>query len=136
MAAVLKVADATGALIKGESTVPGHVDEIDVQDWSWGVTAQAGAKLGILNMQIKKSFDLASPPLLAKTATHEGLDGAVLTVIDEQGSDLLVVTLTGIAVEEIKITGERNPPAEEISLRIDEIDFEYKGEGAVVRRPP
>jgi type VI protein secretion system component Hcp len=136
MAAVLKVADATGALIKGESKVPGHVDEIDVQDWSWGMTAPAGTKLDIRNVQIKKSFDLASLVLLAKTATHEMLEQGLLTVVDQQGRDLLVVWLTGIAVEEIIITGERNPPSEQIILRIDEIRFIYKGKNVTVRRLP
>jgi type VI protein secretion system component Hcp len=37
VAVVLKLVDARGTLIKGESKVAGHVDEIDVLAWSWGV---------------------------------------------------------------------------------------------------
>jgi type VI secretion system secreted protein Hcp len=136
MPVVLKLIDATGNPIKGESKVPGHVDEIDVHAWSWGVTAPAGSKLDILNMSIKKSYDLASPPLLNNTARNAMLRQGVLTVIDQQGGDFLAVTLKRVAVESIGIVEEPNqyPPAESIALRFDEIELKYKGEDVILTR--
>jgi type VI secretion system secreted protein Hcp len=134
MTVVLKLIDARGNLIKGESKVAGHVDEIDVQAWSWGVIAPAGARLNILDMSIKKSYDLASPPLLSATATNEILQQGVLTVIDQQGSDFLVVTLKRIAVESISIEEGQATPAEAIAFRFDEIELRYKGEDVILTR--
>ncbi len=136
MAVVLRLLDRKGVLIKGESKVTGHVDEIDVLAWGWGLTAPTTAKIDILDMSIRKSFDLASPPILSAAATHEILQQGVLTVIDQHGNDVLVVTLKKIAVESINIAEEPNeyPPAETIALRSDEIEFKYQGEDVVLRR--
>ena len=71
MAVVLKLVDARGIQIKGESTLTGHIGEIDVLAGNWGVIAPVGVKLDILNMSIQKSFDLASPIILAKTTNNE-----------------------------------------------------------------
>ncbi len=135
MAVVLRLLDRKGVLIKGESKVTGHVDEIDVLAWGWGLTAPTTAKIDILDMSIRKSFDLASPPILSAAATHEILQQGVLTVIDQHGSDVLVVTLKKIAVESVSIAEEPNeyPPAETIALRSDEIEFKYQGEDVILR---
>jgi type VI secretion system secreted protein Hcp len=136
VAVVLKLVDARGVQIKGESKVTSHVGEIDVLAWSWGVTAPFGAKLDILDMSIQKSFDLASPIILAKTVTNEILQLGVLTVIDQQGTDMLVVTFKNIKVEAVSIVEEPKeyPPAERVALRFDEIELKYQGEDVVVRR--
>jgi type VI secretion system secreted protein Hcp len=136
VAVVLKLVDARGTPIKGESKVAGHVDEIDVLAWSWGVTAPAGAKFDILDMSIRKSFDLASPKILVVTAAHEILQSGVLTVIDQQGMDQLVVTLKKIQVESVSIAEEPKEysVAENVALRFDEIEFSYRGEKVVVKR--
>jgi type VI secretion system secreted protein Hcp len=136
MAIVLKLIDRRGNPIKGESKVPGHVDEIDIQAWGWGVTAPAGARLNFLDISIKKLVDLASPVLLGKAATHEILQQGVLTVIDQQGTrpDFLVLTLKKIAVESITIAEGQFPPVEEIALRFDEIEFNCKGEHVILIR--
>jgi len=137
VAVVLKLLDARGIQIKGESTLTGHIGEIDVLAWNWGVTAPVGVKLDILDMSIQKSFDLASPIILAKTTNNEILQLGVLTVIDQQGADKLVVTFKKIKVESLNIVEEPKeyPPAENISFRFDEIEFKYQGEDVVVRRP-
>ncbi len=136
MAVVLRLIDRNGALIKGESKVAGHIDEIDLLAWSWGVTTPAAAKIDILDMSIRKSFDLASPLILAAASTREVLQQGVLTVIDQHGRDFLVVTLKKIAVESVSIAEEPNeyPPAETIALRFDEIELKYQGEDVILRR--
>ena len=136
MAIVLKLVDARGTQIKGESKVKGHVDEIDVLAWVWGLTAPATAKIDILDMSIRKSFDLASPLILSAAATREILQQGVLTVIDQHGSDVLVVTLKKIAVKSVSIAEEPNqyPPAESVALQFDEIEFSYRGEKIIVSR--
>jgi type VI secretion system Hcp family effector len=134
MAVVLKLIDHSGVPIKGESEVPNHVDEIDVQTWSWGVTSPAGVKFNMLNMSIRKAFDLASPKILSATATRETLQG-VLTVIDQQGNDSLTATLKTTTVESVNIGEQQYPPAEEISLRFDSIELSYKAENVILTRP-
>jgi type VI secretion system secreted protein Hcp len=136
MTVVLKLTDARGNHIKGESKVPGHVDEIDIEAWSWGVTTPVGAKTNILDLSIKKSFDLASPPLLSASSTNEILQQGILTVVDQQGDDFLVVNLKQVTVVSIIIAEDPNlyPPAESVALRFDEIELKYKGEDVVLTR--
>ena len=136
MAVVLKLVDARGVQIKGESKVTGHVGEIDVLSWGWGVTAPVGARLNILDISIKKSFDLASPIILAKASSHEILELGVLTVIDQQGTDVLVVTLKQIQVGSVSIAEEPKeyPPVEVVALRFDEIELSYRGENVILGR--
>jgi type VI secretion system secreted protein Hcp len=134
VAVVLKLVDARGNQIKGESKVTGHVGEIDVLAWSWGVTVPVGARLDILDMTVVKSFDLASPIILEKIATNEILQLGVLTVIDQQGTDAVVVTLKKIQVGSVGIKEESKvyPPEETVALRFDEIELKYQGEDVVL----
>jgi type VI secretion system secreted protein Hcp len=138
MPVVLKLIDASGNPIKGESKVPGHEDEIDIAAWSWGVTAPAGAALNILDISIKKSIDLASPVLLRATTRREMLAEGVLTVIDQQGAtpDFLVLTLMHVTVASMSVAEEQFPPLEQIVLHFDEMEFNYKGEHTIVSRLP
>lgn len=84
---------------------------------------------------VRKSFDLASPRILTAAATHETLQQGVLTVIDAQGADFLVMTLKQILVESVTITDDAQlPPPENLAMRFDEIEVNYKGEDVIVRR--
>src|SRR6516225_10185341 len=56
MPVVLKLIDARGNPIKGESKVPGHENEIDIVAWSWGVIVPTGAKLNILDIHTTDNF--------------------------------------------------------------------------------
>ena len=138
MPVVLKLIDANGNPIKGESNVPGHESEIDIAAWSWGVTAPAGGGLNILDISIKKSVDLASPVLLSTTTRHEILAEGALTVIDQQGAtpDFLVLTLRHVAIELMSVAEEQFPPVEQITIHFDVMEFNYKGERAIVTRLP
>ena len=138
MPVVLKLIDARGNPIKGESKVPGHENEIDIVAWSWGVIVPTGAKLNILDISIKKSVDLASPVLLGATAMRETLVEGVLTVIDRQGAtpDFLVLTLKHVVIESMAVAEEQFPPVEQIALHFDTMEFSYKGEHVIVSRLP
>jgi type VI protein secretion system component Hcp len=72
MAMVLKLIDAQGQPIKGESKVKGHEGEIDVLAWSWGLSEAAG-KVTLQDLSIRKSVDLASVPILRVAETSEHL---------------------------------------------------------------
>jgi type VI secretion system Hcp family effector len=133
MAIVLKLIDARGIPIKGESKVPGHVDEIDVQAWKWGVNAPAQVRYTVLDVSIRKSFDLASPQILTAATTNELLQQGVLTVIDQQGGNFLVMTLKNISVELVVIANDSQAvPEEDLNLRFDQIEIKYKGQDVVV----
>jgi type VI protein secretion system component Hcp len=95
-----------------------------------------GAKTNILDLSIKKSFDLASPPLLSAASTNEILQQGILTVVDQQGDDFLVVTLKRVTVVSVSIAEEPNQysPAESIAFRFDEIELRYMGEDVVLTR--
>ena len=102
------------------------------------MTAPAGGGLNILDISIKKSVDLASPVLLSTTTRHEILAEGALTVIDQQGAtpDFLVLTLRHVAIESMSVAEEQFPPVEQITIHFDVMEFNYKGERAIVTRLP
>ena len=123
--------------IAGESDDARHKDEIDVLAWSWGVSEAhegqtgAGASAGKPNFQdlaIKKLVGLASPLLLAATATGSHISGAVLTV-RRAGTpqDFLVIRMKNVRVTSVNLeeAKEEDRPSERIMLNFGQIDFDY-----------
>jgi len=123
--------------IAGESDDARHKDEIDVLAWSWGVSEAhegqtgAGASAGKPNFQdlaIKKLVDLASPLLLAATATGSHISDAVLTV-RRAGTlqDFLVIRMKNVLVTSVNLeeAKEEDRPSERIMLNSGQIDFDY-----------
>lgn len=82
----LKVEGAKFGKIKGEVQADGHVDEIEVLRWSWGMQARpsleggsASGRASINDLKIVKRVDRASAPLMQALRTNESIK-ATLTV--------------------------------------------------------
>jgi type VI secretion system secreted protein Hcp len=125
MAIVLQLQDALGNQIRGESTVPGHQGDIDVLEWSWGISAAAGTHLNLRNILIKKSVDLASPPLATRARSRDVLNGN-LVILDGGGAAYLLLTLGGVTVNEIDIAGTGVPLQEAVTLGVTTVGLNYK----------
>ena len=82
----LKVTGQRTGEILGESNDKVFANQIDVQDWSWGMTAptaiggQRTGRVQIQELKIVKGVDRASTALMAVMNTNETLTTAVLTV--------------------------------------------------------
>jgi type VI secretion system secreted protein Hcp len=75
----------TGA-IKGSASDKAFIDQIDVVDWSWGMTSpsalsgQPTGRVALERLKIVKRVDKASPPLMAVMSNNELLTTAILSV--------------------------------------------------------
>lgn len=73
--------------IKGEAISPGHVDDIAVTAWQWGLSAssalghsQATARRSYTALTIHKQIDAATTPLMSALATNDEVKEARLTM--------------------------------------------------------
>ena len=72
--------------IKGSTSDKSFVDQIDVVDWSWGMTAptavggQRTGSVALEHLKLVKRVDKASPPLMSVMRANELLTLAVLSV--------------------------------------------------------
>lgn len=125
--------------IKGESQDDKHKDEIDVLQWSWGVSNAgtghlgSGAGAGKANFQdlaITKYLDKASPNLLMKCATGEHIKEALLTCRKAGGKspvDYLKVKLEGVFVTHVAEAGHGGDErqTESVTLHFSRVELDY-----------
>lgn len=99
----LKIDGAKTGVIKGESSVPEHLEEIEINEWSWGMTSPNAlggvgqtATTALSNIRFGKNTDSSTPAMMAVMRTNENIKKAVLTVRKAGANppvDFLVVTL-------------------------------------------
>ncbi len=126
--------------IKGEATTEGHVDDIEVRSWSWGVSSaaaigstQATSKRQYKHLTIVKGIDSASTSLLAALATNDEIKEATLTLRKAGGDalDYYVMTLGQARIVAIDIgVDEQARTTETVALAYTRIEIEYKRQQA------
>lgn len=132
----LKITD-----IKGDSTVDGHAEEIELSGWSMGVTvpmgprttggsAAAGTSMHS-DVQCSKPLDAASNDLAAACWTGKTIPEAVITV-QKQGEagggkvDYMKFTLTDVVVSSYsRAGGDSSTPVDSFSLNYATIKSEF-----------
>lgn len=127
----------TGA-VKGESDVQGHVGEMEILGWSWGMSsagafAGAGpsAKTALNELRVTKGVDKASTQLMSVMRNNELIKEAVLTVRKAGVSppiDYLVITVMKGRITSLDV-GTVNPGSpeltEKLSIAFEQIDVTY-----------
>jgi len=100
-----------GPQVKGESVVDGHVDEIDVLGWGWGMsqsgsmhvaTGGGAGKVSVQDIHISKRVDLSTPILMKYCCNGEHFNKATL-IVNKAGGDKPVPYLK-IAMENVIIS--------------------------------
>jgi type VI secretion system secreted protein Hcp len=83
----LRLEGKSTGLVKGESNVKEHPDEIEISDWSWGMTGStamggtgAAAKSQMHEIRFSKGTDRSTTQLMAVMRTNEQVKKAVLSV--------------------------------------------------------
>lgn len=96
--------------VKGEAKAVGHVDDIHVESWMWGITSasavdstQARARRQWTSLTIFKRIDLASTGLFAALCTNDEVKEARLTMRKSGGDplDYYTIKLTGARLEQV-----------------------------------
>ncbi len=124
--------------VKGESSDDKHRDEMDVLDWSWGMsqsgTTHVGAgggagKVSVNDLSITKYVDKASPTLIISCCNGKYFSEGVLTVrkAGETGLEYLRITMKVVLVSSISTggSGGEDRLTEKITLNFAEFKVEY-----------
>jgi len=121
MALVLRLIDAAGNQITGDSKVPGYEGCIDVLEWS---CAGNFITEGLLNVTFKKSYDTATVPLLEKANSSELLSANLFDIDTSNPTKVQRVDLVEVRVQQVVVAGRSAPPSEEeVILRCNIIRF-------------
>lgn len=102
--------------VEGESQVEGHIDEIDVLSWSWGLSQSGTTHLGsgggsgkvnVQDVSFTKMVDKASPTLVKFCANGKHIAKGKLSVnkMGETPLEYLVVELEEIIVSSVSTGG-------------------------------
>src|SRR5208283_1103406 len=124
--------------VDGESTDAKHKGEIDIHDWSWGLSAPAqtsggasgaaAGKVAIQAISIQKFLDLSSPTLLLFAAEGKRIPSGVLTCRHSTGGEFLVLKLTDALVTSVAVgtSNTADRVAETVTLAFARIEFDYR----------
>jgi type VI secretion system secreted protein Hcp len=139
----LKIDSTKQGPIKGESQDAKHKDEIDVIQWSWGMSAQSAlssagpsSKATLRELVIVKTADSASTALMSAMRSNDLIKKAVLTVrkAGETAHEYLKITLEKGRVTAFDIDSAnfetKGYITETLSLSFQKISFEYVPQGA------
>jgi type VI secretion system secreted protein Hcp len=122
--------------IKGEASTEGHVNDIEVRSWHWGVSAptaigttQATGRRQYKHLVIVKQLDSASTGLLSVLATNDVVKEARLTLRKAGGEalDFYKMTLREARVTSVDLeVDEHGQPSETVNFAYTKIEIEYK----------
>lgn len=122
--------------IKGEATSPGHVDDIVVKAWAWGLAAssaigatQATARRSWKALTLTKSVDRASTALMSALATNDEVKEAKVALRRAGGSqdDYYVVVLERGRIASLDQTVDAHGnTVETVSIVFNKIGVEYR----------
>lgn len=139
----LKIEGTRQGPIKGDSNVPGHIDEIDVIGWNWGMDVSAasfGAGAARTTMQelvVRKRVDRASTALMSALRANEPLKKAILTVRKAGGEapvDYLKITIEKARVMSHRIGSvgdEQTEVHEELRIAFFKVQVQYQPQTGV-----
>ena len=132
----LHVVTKRAGRIKGEGTTEGHVDDIVVHTWTWGVAAntaigstQATGRRSYRNLVLTKGIDAASTALLSALVTNDEVKEATLTMRKAGGEalDYFSMKLSGARVVNVELAASPSGFAvEHVTIAFTKVEIEYK----------
>ena len=130
--------------IKGESQDKAHKEEIDVLNWSWGMSQSGNMHMGggggagkvnIQDLALTKYVDKASPNLMMHCASGKHIDKVTLVVRKAGGESQ--VEYMKIDLEEVLVTslstggsGSDDRLTENVTLNFAQVMVEYQEQKA------
>ncbi len=135
----LKATGQRSGEIAGESNDKTFTNQIDVVDWSWGMSApsavsgQRTGRVTLNELRIVKKVDRASTALMAVMSNNEIMPNVVLTVRKAGGSSALpyfVVKLSNARINGYTVNSQIGPDdapelVENLALTFKSITVEY-----------
>ena len=125
--------------IKGESKIKGHVDEIDVLAWSWGMT-QSGSfhtgggggagKVNVQDISFTKYLDKSSPELMLACSNGKHIKEAVISIrkAGEKPLDYMTITMEKLLISSISTGGSGGEDAitENVTVNFAKVKVDYQ----------
>ena len=136
----LKLDGAKSGTVKGEASDAVHSEEIEVADWSWGMSsghaiggAGPTAKTALSELRIVKRVDAASTALMSVMRNNEQVKKAVLTVrkAGDQPVEYLIVKIERGRITTYEVASESaiGPElTERIAIAFESIEIEYRAQ--------
>lgn len=125
--------------VSGESVTTGHIGEINIDSFSWGVSSQAtpgsastSGKSVFEGIQFTKRLDSSSLHIFKASADGKALSTATFTIHRHAASgephiDSYIIKLTGVKVKSYSVRGSPSEfPIEQVAFTFDKIEIEYK----------
>lgn len=138
----LKIESARQGPIKGEAQDEKHKDEIDVNDWSWGMQAKTtlsgggdSPKATLNELSIVKQVDSASTGLMSAMRNNDLIKKAILTVRKAGGDphEFFKITLEKGRITSLDVDTSTFVSSgylsERLSLAFQKISVEYVPQG-------
>jgi type VI secretion system secreted protein Hcp len=130
--------------IKGESMDKAHKDEIDVLNWSWGMSQSGNmhvgggggaGKVNIQDLSLTKYVDKASPNLMMLCASGKHIDKVKLTVRKAGGEsqvEYMVINLEEVLVTSLSTGGSGSDDrlTENVTLNFAQVMVDYQPQKA------
>jgi type VI secretion system secreted protein Hcp len=126
--------------VKGESASEGHVDDIELVGWQWGLSAssalgsaQATTRRSYSALTVVKRVDQASTALMAALATNDEVKEARLTMRRAGGTqeDFYTIKLQGARITSVQQGAESDGETREtVSIAFTKVDVEYRPQRA------
>jgi type VI secretion system secreted protein Hcp len=126
--------------IKGESNAAGHLDDIQITSWMWGVSStsavgsvQANARRSYTALTLFKTIDVATTALMSALVTNDEIKEARICMRKSGGDplDYFTIRLAGARLQQVSHdvanTGEAH---ERIEIVFTKVDVEYKQQDA------
>ena len=137
----LQMEGKSTGVIRGEANAVAHLGEIEVREWSWGMSGAsalggggAASRTALSELRITKSVDTASTALMAVMRNNEQIKKAVHSVRKSGGHaaiDYLVITIERGRLTAFDI-GTAAPDApelvERLSIAFEKIDVAYSAQ--------
>lgn len=122
--------------VKGEATTAGHVDDIVVVGWHWGLSAgsalgdtQATRRRSYTALTISKHVDSATTALMSALATNDEVKEARLTLrrAGGQQESFLTITLKRARITAVQHdAGADGEARETLSIAFSDVEVEYR----------
>jgi type VI secretion system secreted protein Hcp len=122
--------------VKGEAANEGHVDDIVVSGWHWGLSAssalgstQATSRRSYSALTVVKHIDQATTALMAALATNDEVKEARLTMRRAGGSqeDYFTIKLQSARITSLQHEcGDDGSTRETLTIAFTRVDVEYR----------
>jgi len=132
----LHVVTKRAGKIKGEGGTDGHIDDIVVHTWAWGVTANTAigstvstARRSYRNLVLTKGIDSASTGLLSALVSNDEVKEATLTMRKAGGDALdyfrMMLSSARIVNVELEVPASGHA-VEHVTIAFTKVEIEYK----------